>query len=102
MWDSGVILTRHPSPGDARLRDVQCVVSFPRRAVTSNDGSPGEPVRVCSLDDLPVGEALRVSSISPPVAVFRTADGAVYAIDDTCTHQDASLADGWVEGCQVE
>jgi len=26
----------------------------------------------------------------------------VYAVDDTCTHQDASLADGWLEGCFVE
>ncbi len=23
-------------------------------------------------------------------------------MDDTCTHQDASLADGWLEGCEVE
>ena len=29
-------------------------------------------------------------------------DGELFAIDDTCTHQDASLADGWVEGCTVE
>ena len=26
----------------------------------------------------------------------------MFAIDDTCTHQDASLADGWLEGCAVE
>ena len=39
---------------------------------------------------------------SPPIAVFHTDDGEVYAIDDTCTHQDASLADGWLEGCLVE
>ncbi|MGO4760227.1 bifunctional 3-phenylpropionate/cinnamic acid dioxygenase ferredoxin subunit, partial [Streptomyces sp. 2MCAF27] len=35
-------------------------------------------------------------------AVFHTDDGEVYAIDDTCTHQDASLSDGWLEGCEVE
>jgi 3-phenylpropionate/trans-cinnamate dioxygenase ferredoxin subunit len=34
--------------------------------------------------------------------VFLTEDGEVFAIDDTCTHQDASLADGWLEGCEVE
>lgn len=34
--------------------------------------------------------------------MFHTADGELYAIDDTCTHQDASLADGWLEGCEVE
>lgn len=30
------------------------------------------------------------------------ADGVFYAVDDTCTHQDASLADGYLEGCLVE
>ena len=59
-------------------------------------------LRVCSLADLPPGEALRVDEVFPPIAVFRTDDGEVYAIDDTCTHQDASLADGWLEGCEVE
>ena len=56
---------------------------------------------VCPLSALPRGEAVRVDS-KPPVAVFHTEDGEVLAIDDTCTHQDASLADGWLEGCEVE
>ena len=56
---------------------------------------------VCPLSALPRGEAVRVDS-EPPVAVFHTEDGEVLAIDDTCTHQDASLADGWLEGCEVE
>lgn len=59
-------------------------------------------LRVCGLVDLPPGEALRVAEVSPPIAVFRTEDGEVFALDDTCTHQDASLADGWVEDCTVE
>ena len=58
--------------------------------------------RVGLLADLPPGEALRVAEVSPPVAVFHTEDGQLFAIDDTCTHQDASLADGWLEGCEVE
>ncbi|MFW0795824.1 bifunctional 3-phenylpropionate/cinnamic acid dioxygenase ferredoxin subunit [Gordonia sp. CPCC 205515] len=58
-------------------------------------------LEVCPLSDLPPGEALRVD-IEPPIAVFHTEEGEVYAIDDTCSHQDASLADGWVEGCEVE
>jgi 3-phenylpropionate/trans-cinnamate dioxygenase ferredoxin subunit len=57
-------------------------------------------LRVCDFDDLPPGDAVRV--IGPePIAVFN-ADGDLYAIGDTCTHQDASLADGWLEGCLVE
>ena len=57
-------------------------------------------LRVCAVDELPAGEAVRVEA-EIPIAVFN-ADGSFYAIDDTCTHQDASLADGWLEGCQVE
>ena len=57
-------------------------------------------IRVCTLDALPAGEAVRVLA-HVPVAVFN-ADGTLYAVDDTCTHQDASLADGWLEGCFVE
>ncbi|GHB64217.1 bifunctional 3-phenylpropionate/cinnamic acid dioxygenase ferredoxin subunit [Streptomyces viridiviolaceus] len=58
-------------------------------------------IPVCRLEDLPEGESVRVGT-NPPVAVFRTDDGELYAIDDTCTHQDASLSEGWLEGCLVE
>jgi 3-phenylpropionate/trans-cinnamate dioxygenase ferredoxin subunit len=58
-------------------------------------------IPVCPLVDLPRGEAYRLE-LDPPVSVFHTDDGEVFAIDDTCTHQDASLADGWLEGCEVE
>lgn len=57
--------------------------------------------KACPLSDLAPGEALRLDTF-PPIAVFHTEDGDLFAIDDTCTHQDASLADGWVEGCEVE
>ena len=57
-------------------------------------------IEVCAVADLPEGEAVRVE-LEVPIAVFNLA-GDFYAIDDTCTHQDASLADGWLEGCWVE
>jgi 3-phenylpropionate/trans-cinnamate dioxygenase ferredoxin subunit len=56
---------------------------------------------VCPLASLARGEAHRVPS-DPPITVFHTEDGELFAIDDTCTHQDASLADGWLEGDEVE
>jgi 3-phenylpropionate/trans-cinnamate dioxygenase ferredoxin component len=55
-------------------------------------------------EDIPLGEAVRVEASAEygaPIAVFNV-DGELLAIDDTCTHQDASLADGWLEGCNVE
>lgn len=57
----------------------------------------------CRIEDLPPGESLRIEAGNgtQAVAVFN-ADGEIHAIDDTCTHQDASLADGWLEGCAVE
>jgi 3-phenylpropionate/trans-cinnamate dioxygenase ferredoxin subunit len=55
----------------------------------------------CPLSELARGDALRLDT-APPIAVFHTEEGELFAIDDTCTHQDASLADGWVEGCEVE
>ena len=57
-------------------------------------------ISVCPLDDLPPGEAVRIEA-DVPLAVFNV-DGELFAIDDTCTHQDASLADGYLEGCWVE
>ncbi|MFF5987784.1 bifunctional 3-phenylpropionate/cinnamic acid dioxygenase ferredoxin subunit [Prauserella flavalba] len=57
-------------------------------------------IRACDVADLPEGEAVRILA-HVPIAVFN-AEGAYYAVDDTCTHQDASLADGWLEGCLVE
>jgi 3-phenylpropionate/trans-cinnamate dioxygenase ferredoxin component len=60
------------------------------------------PVRVGPLAELAPGDAVRVDTVSPAIAVFHADGGEIYAIDDTCTHQDASLADGWLDGCTVE
>lgn len=57
-------------------------------------------IPVCRLEDLPAGESVRLDT-TPPVAVFN-ADGELFAVDDTCSHQDASLSEGWLEGCFVE
>ena len=57
-------------------------------------------IPVCPLTDLPPGTAVRLDA-GTALAVFN-ADGRLYALDDTCTHQDASLADGYLEGCFVE
>ncbi len=62
------------------------------------------PVR--PLSDLSPGDAVRVESdgaghSGPAVAVFCT-DHGLFAVDDSCTHQDAALSDGWLEGCWIE
>jgi nitrite reductase/ring-hydroxylating ferredoxin subunit len=54
----------------------------------------------CTEDELARAESLRLA-IRPPVALFN-ADGEFYAIDDTCSHAESSLADGYVEDGTVE
>ncbi|MBB4684355.1 bifunctional 3-phenylpropionate/cinnamic acid dioxygenase ferredoxin subunit [Amycolatopsis jiangsuensis] len=57
-------------------------------------------IRACSVGELDDGDALQLPT-TPPIAVFHV-DGAFYALDDTCTHGQSSLADGYVDGTQVE
>lgn len=58
-------------------------------------------VRVGRVEDIPEGEAA-VVELGGRVAVFHVKDGEFLAIDDRCTHQEAYLSDGFVDGCTVE
>lgn len=58
-------------------------------------------IPVCPLDELPPGEVSVVTGGPERIAVFN-ADGELYAVADRCTHQEAYLSDGWLEGCLVE
>lgn len=55
------------------------------------------------VDDVPPGHAARVEIGEVPVAIFNIG-GHFYCIDDTCTHAEASLADGDldVRRCAIE
>lgn len=63
-------------------------------------------IRVASLDDIPEGEGVAIdksiTGTADNIALLRDDDGSVWALDDTCTHAEASLAEGWVENGQVE
>lgn len=54
----------------------------------------------CSVDDLDEDEGF-VLPTTPPVSIF-TSNEEFFCIDDICTHETASLADGWVDNCTVE
>lgn len=56
--------------------------------------------RVCPLSDLPDGSSIRCD-VGRGIAIFHV-DGELFAVDDTCTHGESSLSEGWVENCQVE
>ena len=61
-----------------------------------------ELVRLCSVSDLTDDEPRRVVIEDfPPLAIYRV-DGEIYVTDDTCTHGMASLAEGYLEGEEIE
>jgi 3-phenylpropionate/trans-cinnamate dioxygenase ferredoxin component len=55
--------------------------------------------KVCRISELSPGEVRRINN--PPIAVFNV-EGALFAISDVCTHAEASLSEGHVEGQTVE
>ena len=59
-------------------------------------------LRLCRVDAVEDGEALRVEIDGrPPLAVYHV-DGEFFVSDDTCSHGEASLAEGSVDGAEVE
>lgn len=60
-------------------------------------------VEVARASDIPPGHAARVEIDGVPIAVFNM-DGDFYALDDTCSHAEASLSDGDLDPdrCAIE
>ena len=52
-------------------------------------------VFACSATELPDGEALRLET-SPVIALFNVG-GEFYAINDRCSHGNASMSEGYLE-----
>lgn len=65
-----------------------------------------EHVRVAAVHDVEAGEAIVISrdvaGTQDDIALIKTSDGRIYALDNTCSHALASLAEGWVEDDCVE
>jgi 3-phenylpropionate/trans-cinnamate dioxygenase ferredoxin subunit len=59
-------------------------------------------VRVCRLDELPAVGAAAADIHGTIVAIVRTEDGSVHAVDDTCSHANVSLSEGELDGCTLE
>ena len=57
---------------------------------------------VCHVNDVPPEDVRRVEIRGfPPLAVFNI-DGGFHVTDDRCTHSDASLAEGTIDGDVIE
>jgi nitrite reductase/ring-hydroxylating ferredoxin subunit len=57
-------------------------------------------VKVATVSELAPGTAKQAKVGGKTLAVFNV-NGSFYAIDDTCPHRGASLAEGFVEGHEV-
>lgn len=58
-------------------------------------------IDIGALDDIPVRGARVVKTRMGCVAVFRTAEDEVFALDDRCPHKGGPLSDGIVHGRAV-
>jgi 3-phenylpropionate/trans-cinnamate dioxygenase ferredoxin component len=61
-------------------------------------------VDVCKLADLPAGEMRLVEIDGRKIGVFHCTGGALFAIEDRCSHDDGPLAEGEFDpaSCTVE
>lgn len=61
----------------------------------------GDWVEICGLEDIPRQGARVVAAPRGEVAVFRTLDDAVFALDDRCPHKGGRLSQGIVHAHAV-
>lgn len=62
-----------------------------------------ETVTLCAVDDLEPGTARRFDVVGHRIALVRIGDD-FHAVDDRCSHEDYSLAEGevWPDECEIE
>jgi 3-phenylpropionate/trans-cinnamate dioxygenase ferredoxin subunit len=62
-----------------------------------------ETVRLCAVDELKPGEARRFDVAGARLALVRI-DDEFHVVDDRCSHEDYSLAEGqvWEDECEIE
>ena len=56
---------------------------------------------VATTSEIPIGQFKPVEAQGKRLLICHTPEG-FYAIDDTCTHDDGPLADGWLDGTAIE
>ncbi|MDR3618517.1 MAG: non-heme iron oxygenase ferredoxin subunit [Paludisphaera borealis] len=61
-----------------------------------------EPVKAASRSELAPGGKKLLDVDGRAIALFRVNDDTYYAIDDVCTHDGGPLAEGDLEGVEIE
>jgi len=59
-------------------------------------------IRICPVDDIKKGKAIRVKLGDEAIAIVRTPSGEVKAINDKCSHGEVSLSEGFVDDETIE
>lgn len=59
-------------------------------------------VRICAVEEIKPGKAIRVKVGDLAVAIVRTKKGEIRAIDDKCSHGEISLSEGFVDEETIE
>jgi naphthalene 1,2-dioxygenase system ferredoxin subunit len=60
-----------------------------------------EWIEVARSSDVREGVPFAVEVTGTPVALYRI-EGQLYATSDICTHEEARLTEGFLEGCNIE
>ena len=58
-------------------------------------------VAVAKASEIPIGQFKPVKAQGKALLICHSMEG-FFAVDDTCTHDDGSLADGWLDGAAIE
>ena len=54
-----------------------------------------------ALDDVPEGDVIGVKVAGRDIALYEV-EGEIYATDNVCTHGQARMSDGFLEGREIE
>jgi 3-phenylpropionate/trans-cinnamate dioxygenase ferredoxin subunit len=59
-------------------------------------------IRICGVDDIKPGRALRVKIGDHAIAIVKSPNGEFHAMDDKCSHGEISLSEGFVDNETIE
>ena len=59
-------------------------------------------IKVCALEDIEAGTAVRAEVDGTALAIVRCEDGSVHAVYDECSHASVPLSEGEIDGCTLE
>ncbi len=59
-------------------------------------------VAVAKTGEIAMGQCKTIEVQGKRLLICHATDDKFYAVDDTCTHDDGPLADGWLDGTAIE